>query len=93
MSNTSKEAKEYFIGLIERLRDMNLDDKSECLLEQHLGNIMAIMEEATKRHREGGISTEEARATDHQLNEMINGMNVHTNKQLIEFLERTAKVH
>jgi hypothetical protein len=93
MSKTSEEAKDYFTGIIERLRDMNLDDKCEHLLQQHLDNIMAIMEEATKRHREGGMSTEEGIATNDQLNEMINGIDVHTNKKLIEFLERTAKVN
>jgi hypothetical protein len=93
MSKTSEEGKDYFTGIIERLRDMNLDDKSECLLQQHLDNIMAIMEEATKRHREGGMSTEEGMATDDQLNKMINGMDVHTKRQLIEFLERTTKVN
>jgi hypothetical protein len=51
------------------------------------------MEEATKKHREGGMSTEEGMATNDQLNKMINGMDVHTKGQLIEFLERTAKVN
>jgi hypothetical protein len=93
MSKTSEEANDYFAGIIDRLRDMNLDDKSEHLLQQHLDNITAIMEEAAKRHREGGMSTEEARATDDHINKMINGMDVHTKKQLMEFLERTGKVN
>jgi hypothetical protein len=93
MSKASEEAKHYFINLMERLREMDLDDKSEYLLQQHLDNIMAIMEEATKRHKEGGMSIEEGIATNYQLNEMINGIDVHTKGQLTEFLERTSKVN
>ena len=93
MSKTSEDGKDYFAGIIERLRDMTLDDKSVYLLQQHLDNIIYIMEEATKKHREGGMSTEEGVATNDQLNKMINGMDVHTKGQLIEFLERTAKVN
>jgi hypothetical protein len=93
MSKSSEEAKHYFINLMERLREMDLDDNYEYLLQQHLDNIMAIMEEATKRHKEGGMSIEEGIATNYQLNEMINGIDVHTKGQLTEFLERTSKVN
>lgn len=93
MPKRSKEANDYFIGIMRRLREMNLDDKSEYRLQQHLDNIMAIMEEATKRHKEGVMSTEEGIATNGQLNEMINDIDVHSKKQLIEFLERTARVN
>lgn len=64
MSKMTEEAKDYFTELLARLRAMKLDDKSEYLLQQHLDNIMVIMEEATKRHREGLMSTEEGIATN-----------------------------